>query len=168
MFAETQKKEKGKTMSASSNVVALLAEQNSETGKSVKCLAEQKNKTDESVKSLDCAADETGRRKKRLDNIGYILETLDKEHSLKFELNKCEEEEDVIGATGEDFGIKEKRGGLPAIEPGLGKIDRRQGKRDRKVGPSHNVSIFDYFHMQGWFGVGAAQEGDGQHGAGQD
>ena len=107
-------------MSASSNVVALLAEQNSEASKSGKCLAEQENKTDESEKSLNlvspnCAADEAARRKKRLDNIGCILETLDKEHCLKS--NKCEEQDEAIGAisllTGEDIGYEtfgKKRG----------------------------------------------------------
>ena len=82
-------------MSASGNVVALLANQNSEAGKSVKCLAEQENKTDKSVKNLNCAVGEAGLRKKRLDNIGYILESLDKEHSLRSEFNK----DGVIGAT---------------------------------------------------------------------
>ena len=123
-------------MSASSNVVALLAEQNSEAGKIEKCLVEQEYKTDESVNSLNCAADEAGRRKKRLDNIGNILESLDNEHCLKS--SKCEEQDDVIEATSlltgeETFWIKEKRGGLQGLEPGLGKIGRRQGKRDRKV-----------------------------------
>jgi len=126
-------------MSASSNVVALLADQNSEAGKSEKCLAGQENKIDKSVKSLNCVVGEAGLRKKRLDNIGCILETLDKGHGLRSEFNK----DGVIGATslltGENFGaktfgIEQKRIGLPAIEPGLGKIGRRQGKRDRKVG----------------------------------
>ena len=126
-------------MSATSNVVTLLAEQNSETGKMGKCLAEQ----DESEKSLNfassnCALDEAGRRKKRLE----------KEDGLKSELNKWEEHKELIGATSlltgeetgaETFGIAEKRE-LPTTEPGLqgveptpGKIGRRKGKRDRKV-----------------------------------
>ena len=131
-------------MLASSNVVALLAEQNSQAGKS-KCLAGQETKTDESVNSLNCAADEAGKRKKRLDNIGNILETLDEEHCLKS--SKSEEQDDVIGATSlltgeESFGIKEKRGGLPGLEPGLGKIGRRQGKRDRKVGSYSSLYVY--------------------------
>jgi len=123
-------------MSASSNVVTLLAEQNSETGKMGKCLAER----GKSEKTLNCAPDEAGRRKKRLD----------KEDGLMSDLNKCEEEEEVIEATAlltredigaDTFGFKQKRGELPTVEPGLqgvepgpGKIGRRKGKRDRKVG----------------------------------
>ena len=124
-------------MSATSNVVTLLAEQNSETGKMGKCLAEQ----DESEKSLNfgnCALDEAGRRKKRLE----------REDGLKSEINKWEEHEELIGATSlltgeeigaETFGIAEKRElpttepGLQGVEPSPGKIGRRKGKRDRKV-----------------------------------
>ena len=128
-------------MSATSNVVTLLAEQNSETCKIGKCLDEQ----GESEKSLNfassnCALDEAGRRKKRLE----------REDGLKSEINKWEEHEELIGdgatslLTGEEigaetFGIAEKRE-LPTTEPGLqevepspGKIGRRKGKRDRKV-----------------------------------
>ena len=127
-------------MSASSNVVTLLAEQNSETDKSRKCLAEQEIKTDESEKN--CAPDEVGRRKKRLD-----WET---HPGLKSELNKCDkDQEEVIGASslltgeeigGETVGITQKRGslsiepGLQGVEPSPGKIGRRKGKKDRKVG----------------------------------
>jgi len=130
-------------MSASSNVVALLAEQNSEAGKSGKCLPEQEDKMDKSVIRLNCDADEAGRRKKRLDSIGNILETIDREHELKPMFIKCGEQEGVAEATslltGEDngsetFGIKRTRDGLQGLEPGPGKIGRRQGKRDRKVG----------------------------------
>ena len=129
--------------SASSNVVALLAEQNSEAGKSGKCLPEQEDKMDKSVIRLNCDADEAGRRKKRLDSIGNILETIDREHELKPMFIKCGEQEGVAEATslltGEDngsetFGIKRTRDGLQGLEPGPGKIGRRQGKRDRKVG----------------------------------
>ena len=135
------KKQEGRNMLASSNVVTLLAEQNSETDKSRKCLAEQEIKTDESEKN--CAPDEAGRRKKRLD-----WET---HPDLKSELNKYDkEQEEVIGAgsllTGEEIhgeteGLDQKIGGSPSIEPGLqvgepcpGKIGRRKGKKDRKVG----------------------------------
>jgi len=135
-------------MSASSNVVTLLAEQNIKTDNSGKCVAEQEHKTEKSVKSLDCfsgncALDELGRRKKRLDR--------ETQPDLKLELNKFDEDqEEVIGVSnvlngdeigGKTFGIKQKRGGLPSIEAGFqvmepcpGKIGRRKGKRDRKVG----------------------------------
>lgn len=125
-------------MSASSNVVTLLAEQNSKTDKSVNCLAEEENKIEESEKN--CALDQDVRRKKRLD-----WET---SPGLKLESNNFDEEQDEVGSLltgeeigGETFGIKQERGGLPSIEPGLqvvetspGKIGRRKGKKDRKVG----------------------------------
>ena len=135
-------------MSASSNVVTLLAEQNIKTDNSGKCLAEQEHRTEKSVRSLDCFSsncvlDELGRRKRRLDR--------ETQPDLKLELNKIDkDQEGVIGVStllteeeigGETFEIKEKRGELPSIEPGLhvvepcpGKIGRRKGKRDRKVG----------------------------------
>ena len=126
-------------MSASSSVVTLLAEQNSKTDKSVNCLAEEENKIiEESEKK--CALDQDVRRKKRLD-----WET---SPGLKLESNNFDEEQDEVGSLltgeeigGETFGIKQERGGLPSIEPGLqvvetspGKIGRRKGKKDRKVG----------------------------------
>ena len=128
-------------MSTSGNVVALLAEQNSETAKSGKCLTGQKDKTAEQENKTDvCAADEAGRRKKRVDTIQQILksELKCKKQGEGFGTTSLLTEEEDIGA--KHFGIKQKRDGLPSVglpkvdESGLGKIGRRQGKRDRKVG----------------------------------